>query len=575
MERLKKAIIFICLCVSLSATMTAAVQDQSGYYTVPPVTYAIHDGTALSAMTFTASSARLFYTFLKADNDAENKPLFLFFNGGPGSGTSCGLMGFYTGRKTFDNRITGGGDHYIDNPWSWTQMGNLLYIDARCAGFSYGLLPAGTPRTLSGIFPEFLGRNFNSYIDAADYIRVLLAFLADHPDIQNNPVIIVGESYGGVRATLMLNMLLHYPDYGNYRDIYQDPELVERIQAHYDTVFPEYSGGEVPPSLIAGQFGHQVLIQPAIDSYRGHFDGPMLEQPGSLVYQIAAETGTTFTPCSGPDCDPMSNIHDFIENVADRDIYGCHKPAGWTDSFFDHAGDLLLDSEQFQAITGYDPAAIPELLPAARASAYKFANYPPRFAAGLLPMHQEILALLPSEQKALVRPRALFSSTAPPSNPSFHIPSIFGPLLAFDAYFSSSTRDGFVAYYYLNPTSARGYASYSYHPMTGRKFLRNLLNVRTFITNAKYDLVVYTNALPPAFAMHTNLVSASLHQPHLPTGIPRPGQIEIHYQNGAFGQDDTPVRIIRFPFYSRSSHPVSLTEPGEFFSDVRAWLEDR
>lgn len=573
MTRTLKIILIVLICLFSLASLTAALHDQSGFYTIPQVSYSLHDGTALSRLCFTASGARLFYCFIKADKDPENKPLFLFFNGGPGSATSAGLLGFYTGRKTFDNRIRGGGDRYIDNPCSWTKLGNLLYIDARCAGFSYGLLPDGTGRNLAGLSGEFLGHNFNSYIDAADYIRVLLAFLADHAELRDNPVVIVGESYGGVRATLMLNMLLHYPEYGNSLDIYQDESLVETIQAHYDAVFPEYNGQEVPAQVIARQFGHQVLIQPAIDAYRDYFDGPMLEQPGSLVYRIAAETGTVFTPCTGSDCDAMSNIYDFIENVAKRDIYGCHKPAGWTDSFFAHAGSLLLDSGQFQAITGTDPALIPQIRPDARSQAYKFAYYPPDSALSLLPRHRWILPLLSSDQKA--RLRRLFTAPAnPPQTDGYHIPTLFGSLLAFDAYFSSSTHDGFIAYYYLNPTYCRDYASYSYHPLTGQKFLQNLLDVRTFITNAKYDLVVYTNALPPALGMHDNLVASSVHQTQLPQGSQRPGQIVIQYQNGVLNQSGSPVRTIRFPYYAHSSHPVSLTEPQEFFSDVSAWLKE-
>lgn len=532
---------FLLLCLTAALTVSAAVKDRTGFFPVPAATYSLHDGSALSEMTFTSSAARLFYTFIKADEDAENKPLFLFFNGGPGSGTSCGLMGFYTGRKTLDNRITGGGDRYIDNPWSWTGLGNLLYIDARCAGFSYGLLPEGTPRTLNGLSSEFLGRNFNSYTDAADYIRVLLGFLAEEPQLRDNPVIIVGESYGGVRATLMLNMLLHYPRQGNGEDIYQDGSLVDLIQNHIDAVFSEYSRQVPPSSVIARQFSHQVLIQPAIDDYRNSVAARLLTQPDSLVYQIAAETGTSFVPCNGADCSPMSQIFTFIETVAQRDIYGCHKPAGWTDSFFTNAAVLLPDNTHFSALTGQDAREIESMKPAARTQAYHYA----------------------------------FSEPASTIESAAHFTRLFGPLLPYDSYYSPLTEDGHYAYFYLNAPLSRGYANYSYDPLTGEKFLENLLDVKTFITNAKFDLVVYTNALPEAFGRHTEEISASLHQTDLPQGAERPGQIEIRYRPGAFAQSQPQTRLIRFPFYTRSSHPVSLTEPEEFFSDVRIWIEEQ
>lgn len=70
------------------------------------------------------------------------------------------------------------------------------------------------------------------------FIRVLLRFLVAHPNLQRNRVVIVGESYGGIRSTVMLHILLHYQDYGNGRSIYQDPSLVQEIQNHYNHVFP-------------------------------------------------------------------------------------------------------------------------------------------------------------------------------------------------------------------------------------------------------------------------------------------------------------------------------------------------
>ena len=63
-------------------------------------------------------------------------------------------------------------------------------------------------------------------------------------------------------------------------------------------------------------------------------------------------------------------------------------------------------------------------------------------------------------------------------------------------------------------------------------------------------------------------------QTQLPQGSQRPGQIVIQYQNGVLNQSGSPVRTIRFPYYAHSSHPVSLTEPQEFFSDVSAWLKE-
>ena len=104
----------VLLIFSVPLFIFGAVSDQSGFYQLNPVRYYFHNGSYYSRIYHTTSEVQMWYTFLKADTDTDNKPLFLFFNGGPGSGTTCGLLGFYTARKTLDNQIYGGGDTYID-----------------------------------------------------------------------------------------------------------------------------------------------------------------------------------------------------------------------------------------------------------------------------------------------------------------------------------------------------------------------------------------------------------------------------------------------------------------------------
>ena len=100
-------------------------------------------------------------------------------------------------------------------------MGNLLYIDAPVTGFSYNVSPDAA--NLSGRISEFfLKGNFNPFIDAAQMTRVILRFLDNHPDIQANEVILVGESYSGTRVSTMLNLLLFHPKYADSGKLYQD-----------------------------------------------------------------------------------------------------------------------------------------------------------------------------------------------------------------------------------------------------------------------------------------------------------------------------------------------------------------
>jgi hypothetical protein len=76
-----------------------------------------------------------------------------------------------------------------------------------------------------------------------------------------------------------------YPAYGNGIEIYQDKQLVNEIQTHFDTVFPEFKGRIAPPKVIANQFGRQVLIEPALSmQYQEEAAGELFERKGSILY---------------------------------------------------------------------------------------------------------------------------------------------------------------------------------------------------------------------------------------------------------------------------------------------------
>ena len=98
--------------------------------------------------------------------------------------------------------------------------------------------------------------------------------------------------------------------------------------------------------------------------------------------------------------------------------------------------------------------------------------------------------------------------------------------------------------------------------------------MRAFITNAALDLVVYTAALPPALALHGDILASVRHEKHGQEA--RPGKIVLEYRPGAFADiPDLAARTIRFPLYEHSCHAVSLTQPLDLFADVGAWLNEK
>jgi hypothetical protein len=203
--------------------------------------------------------ARLFYNLIPADSDAKSRPVFVIFNGGYGS-TSMYLHSLGTGPFALSEDDWSSSP--APNPYSLTTLGNLLYIDARLAGFSYTPSDAATDEAeRSAAFDE---QSLNQGRDAADFIHVLLRVLAEQPALQNNPVVLLGESAGGTRAAIMLELLLDPPREPDEARLYDDVELDAAIAEHYAAVFGADAVVSLSPSRKARQFGWQVLIQPGV-----------------------------------------------------------------------------------------------------------------------------------------------------------------------------------------------------------------------------------------------------------------------------------------------------------------------
>jgi hypothetical protein len=267
---------------------------------------------------------RLWYSFHPAEQEPENKPIFVFFNGGPGSATAP-LFAYNTAPFTLDPSQTGSAALApCEEPWS--SVANLLYIDAPNTGFSYTLALDG------GIEPSV---RIDPDRDAAAFVKLLLRFLAAHPDLHDEPVVLVAESFGGVRAQLMLGQVLNYETLTD--GPYEDPGLREELIAHFAAVFPDTDGTGLAPERIAEQFGHQVLIQ-------------------------AVVTGITQLnlPVPGVPEGCMSN----------SDLYQCDEANGYTFDRIYEAAARLMTLEVFEQVIGVDPSTIVWLLPEARSGAY-------------------------------------------------------------------------------------------------------------------------------------------------------------------------------------------------------------
>jgi hypothetical protein len=502
--------------------------------TIEPVRYRLLQGGTMKLMV--TDEARIWYSFQPAAENPAEKPVAVFFNGGPGASTAT-LLNFNTGAKSLDTSMNGG-DVVGPSPASWTSIANLLYIDARNVGFSYSIGRGDTGMAL---------RNFNAYIDAGDFVRVVLRFLESHAPISKTPVMIVGESYGGTRTALMLNLLLHYKRYGGADANYRDDALVAEIQAHLDKTFPKYAGTEVPSSVIAGQFGRQVLIEPyAMGDRQDIISGQMMELPGGPPYIVEQETGVDYQPCGGlstSQCDPYTNVVTYMMK-ANRDAYAYTKSANWSDNREASVIPALLTLDVFATLTGYDPAKIARMYSTERAQAYKKATSSglyldlPKFRPWLLDRQQRREALTAGAE-------AEFEKT-------------FGTLNSYDGYFLNFSYDIYLLF--NNPSEQYTMGD----PSIGRRFLENLLDVKTFITNASLDVIVYPPSIPETAKSYDEIEGATVDGEN----------IKIGFKKGSFGLTEATFRTIRFPAYTESGHTVSVFQPVKLLDDVKAWMKE-
>lgn len=99
-----------------------SLSAEAGFLTVDSHDYRFRHELDQSFAEPAAQSTRLFYAFAPADELPERAPLFLAFNGGSGAATTGNLRFHGTGPMSLDT-ATG---EVVDNPASWTALGNLL-----------------------------------------------------------------------------------------------------------------------------------------------------------------------------------------------------------------------------------------------------------------------------------------------------------------------------------------------------------------------------------------------------------------------------------------------------------------
>lgn len=482
--------------------------------------------------------AKIWYDFQPADENPQDKPLFVLYNGGPGSSSSLIFL-YNTSRKTADQAFAGEG--VADNQWNWNKLGNLLYVDARQTGFSYGIVD--NPSNSSARSNYFSTANFNVFVDAADFIRVILRFLDNHPQIKSNPVILAGESYGGTRTTAVINILLNVADYAQKNRVFYDQALFNEIAAHFQEIDSTVTG--IPSTeAVAKQFGRQIMIQPlAMGQQQLDAIGEVLEKSGSPLYTIQQETGKKYTPCGNNswNCDKYNRAVNYVRN-AGRDIYSYRREYNWLFDYTDYGIAKMLQFTMFKQFIMNDPTKIDALYAANRTGAFRY-NGSYGYTKNIAELDK--LENLPESIKIILKARIEQRSAHPLS--SGDLESVFGALPQYDEYYVD-TNDTILSTFYNASVDP-------YDDVNGEMFLENIRTAKTFITNAEEDIILYAEATPEAAKKFSSVSSVE-------TGDE---SFTVHFKNGESA-------TVTFPFYPESSHSVSVNQPEKFFNDVKNWM---
>jgi carboxypeptidase C (cathepsin A) len=128
----------------------------------------------------------------------EDRPITFVYNGGPGSASiflHFGLVGPKTIDIPSDASDPGAAPYRLkDNPWTILRATDLVFVDPVGTGFSK---PLGDKK----------GADFWGYNEDADSVAEFIRTFITLKNRWNSPKFILGESYGGIRSSLLVPRL--------------------------------------------------------------------------------------------------------------------------------------------------------------------------------------------------------------------------------------------------------------------------------------------------------------------------------------------------------------------------------
>ncbi|CAG8078309.1 unnamed protein product [Penicillium olsonii] len=132
----------------------------------------------------------IFFWLFETEQPAYEDNLIIWFNGGPGCSS---LIGLATGNGPFS--FDGNSTNLVRNPHSWTQLGNVLYVDQ----------PVGTGlSTASSPYPV----RDNGQV-TENFAAWLHGFFEYFPHLKSQQIHLMGESYAGIYIPYIASQLVN------------------------------------------------------------------------------------------------------------------------------------------------------------------------------------------------------------------------------------------------------------------------------------------------------------------------------------------------------------------------------
>ncbi|PVH99788.1 alpha/beta-hydrolase, partial [Periconia macrospinosa] len=251
-------------------------------------------------------SSHTYFWFFEARKDAQNAPLSVWLQGGPGVPSITAAVG-----ENGPCSILPDSQTTQLNPWSWNNRVNMLYIDQPVqTGFSYDTLVNGTLDEIKSPF-IYTPNNFStSGIPATNLTFLTGTFASMDPGAAPNTTIAASK----IMYNVMQAWMQEFPEYSNNDNKFSI--WGESYDGHYAPVFADYFESRAD-KLESGEIKNTAeiplhvdtlgFINPCIDTDTQVASYPHFAFNNTYNIQAITEPQYSFALSSTPACKTLSD----------------------------------------------------------------------------------------------------------------------------------------------------------------------------------------------------------------------------------------------------------------------------